>query len=125
MKHIIIALFMAFSLNSFSQDSTMIANSELESVFNAIDTLVYQDGVKGDLIRDLNYQIKNYEFLVIQDSILVIYKDHQIDILNEQLVLYDDRLKKVDKWYKKPWVGFILGCATITASSWIVKNVID
>ena len=34
-------------------------------------------------------------------------------------------LKKVDKWYNKPWVGFILGCATITTSSWIVKNVID
>ena len=120
MKNFILALFMIFSLNSFSQDSTTIANSELDRVFNAIDTLIYQDSIKAELIQDLNYQIKNYQFLVIQDSILVIYKDRQIDILNEQINLYDDRLKKVDKWYRKPWVGFVIGAATVTLSSWVV-----
>ena len=53
------------------------------------------------------------------------YKDRQINLLNREILLYDDRLKKVDKWYKKPWVGFIAGCATVTLSSWVVKNVID
>lgn len=113
------------SNDSIGLDSTTISNEELERVFDAIDTLVYQDSVKTVLIRDMEYQIRNYEFLSGQDSLLLNYKNRQIDILNEEIVLYDNRLKKVDKWYNKPWVGFIAGCATITVSSWIVKNVVD
>ena len=108
-----------------SLDSTTISNEELSKVFDAIDTLVYQDSVKTVLIRDMEYQIRNYEFLSSQDSLLLNYKNRQINILNEEIVLYDNRLKKVDKWYNKPWVGFVAGCATITLSSWIVKNVVD
>ena len=113
------------SNDTISLDSTTISNAELEKVFNAIDTLVYQDSVKTVLIRDMEYQIRNYEFLSSQDSLLLNYKNRQINILNEEIVLYDNRLKKVDKWYNKPWVGFVAGCATITLSSWIVKNVVD
>ena len=108
-----------------SLESTTISNEELSKVFDAIDTLVYQDSVKTVLIRDMEYQIRNYEFLSSQDSLLLNYKNRQINILNEEIVLYDNRLKKVDKWYNKPWVGFVAGCATITLSSWIVKNVVD
>ena len=113
------------SNDTISQDSTTISNAELNKVFDAIDTLVYQDSVKTILIRDLEYQILNYEFLSSQDSLLLNYKDRQINILNEEILLYDKRLKKVDKWYNKPWVGFVGGVATITLSSWIVKNVVD
>lgn len=116
---------MVISNDTISLDSTTISNEELSKVFDAIDTLVYQDSVKTVLIRDMEYQIRNYEFLSGQDSLLLNYKNRQIDILNEEVILYDARLKKVDKWYNKPWVGFIAGCATITVSSWIVKNVVD
>lgn len=127
-KLVILFSFILLSLTTFSQvvdDSTTISNQELEEVFKAIDTLVQQDSLKTVLINDLKTQINLYQSLSSQDSILLGYKDKQIGILNETIVLYDDRLKKVDKWYNKPWVGFILGCATITTSSWIVKNVID
>ena len=116
---------MMLSNDTISLDSTTISNAELEKVFDAIDTLIYQDSVKTVLIRDMEYQIRNYEFLSSQDSLLLNYKNKQINILNEEIVLYDNRLKKVDKWYNKPWVGFVAGCATITLSSWIVKNVVD
>tara|TARA_R110002020_G_scaffold113236_7_gene260332 strand:- start:5843 stop:6232 length:390 start_codon:yes stop_codon:yes gene_type:complete len=127
-KLVILFSFILLSLTTFSQvvdDSTTISNQELEEVFKAIDTLVQQDSLKTVLINDLKTQINLYQSLSSQDSILLGYKDKQIGILNETINLYDDRLKKVDKWYNKPWVGFILGCATITTSSWIVKNVID
>ena len=127
-KLVILFSFILLSLTTFSQvvdDSTTISNQELKEVFKAIDTLVQQDSLKTVLINDLKTQINLYQSLSSQDSILLGYKDKQIGILNETIVLYDDRLKKVDKWYNKPWVGFILGCATITTSSWIVKNVID
>ena len=127
-KLVILFSFILFSLTTFSQvteDSTTISNVELEEVFKAIDTLVYQDSVKTVLINDLKNQVNLFQTLSEQDSVLLGYKDKQIGILNETINLYDDRLKQVDKWCKKPWVGFIAGCATVTLSSWVVKNVVD
>ena len=127
-KLVILFSFILFSLTTFSQvtdDSTTISNTELEEVFKAIDTLVYQDSIKTVLINDLKNQIGLHQTLTNQDSVLLMYKDRQIDLLNREILLYDDRLKKVDKWYKKPWVGFIAGCATVTLSSWVVKNVVN
>ena len=120
------ALIFLISFNSYSQtseDSVTIAKSELTEVFAAIDELVYQDSIKTIIIEDMSMQIKNYQFVHIQDSLLYGYRGRQIDILNEQINIYSKELKAVDKWYKKPWVGFIGGCVTITLESWILKNI--
>ena len=48
------------SISCFSQtesDSILIPRTELEEVFNAIDTLLEQDSIKTVLISDLKYQI--------------------------------------------------------------------
>ncbi len=126
MKNFLLCLLLLLSFNVFSQtesDTVKIPRIELEKVFDAIDTLTKQDSIKNVLISDLNLQIKNYELLSRQDSMLMMYNGRQINLLNQEIKLYDDRLKKVDKWYKKPWVGFIVGCATMTASSWIIYNI--
>ena len=86
-------------------------------------TLIHQDSVKNVLINDLTYQLSLYKTLSQQDSILLETKNKQIVILNETIDLYDERLKKVDKWYNKAWVGIIEGMALTTLSSWIIKNV--
>jgi len=125
-KLVIFFSFILFSLNGFTQtteDSTTISNIELNKVFSAIDTLVEQDSIKTVSINDLNNQIKLYQTLSQQDSILLNTKDRQMVILNETIDLYDERLKKVDKWYNKAWVGIIEGMALTTLSSWIIKNV--
>ena len=126
MRNFILVLLLGLSINVFSQtksDSVLIPRTELTKVFSAIDTLTAQDSIKTILISDLKLQITNYETLSKQDSLLLLYNARQIGLLENEIKLYDDRLKVVDKWYKKPWVGFIIGVATITTSSWIVKNV--
>ena len=127
-KLIVLFSLVLLTFSSFSQttdDSTTISNAELEEVFNAIDVLTKQDSVKTVLINDLKNQINLYQTLSKQDSILLDYKNKQISILKETVTLYDDRLKQVDKWYKKPWVGFISGVATVSLSSWIIGNIIQ
>jgi hypothetical protein len=126
MKKILLVLLLMVSINCFSQtesDSVLIPRIELDEVFNAIDTLMEQDSIKNVLISDLKLQINNYKSLSRQDSLILLYNTRHIELLNTEIKLYDDRLKKVDKWYNKPWVGFILGAATITTSSWIVSNI--
>jgi len=125
-KLIVLFSLVLLTFSSFSQtteDSTTISNTELEEVFKAIDVLTQQDSVKTVLINDLKKQVNLYQTLSKQDSLLIDYKNEQISILKETIILYDDRLKQVDKWYKKPWVGFISGVATITLSSWVIRNV--
>jgi len=38
-----------------------------------------------------------------------LYPFQEVNLLKDQIKLYDDRLKQVDKWYKKPWVGVVGG----------------
>ena len=112
MHYFFIFVFLLMSNFSFSQDTISIPQSELNQFFEAVEDLEYQDSLKTILIQDLEYQIKNYELLSKQDSIILSYKQQEIKLLNEQIKIYDDRLKKVDKWYKKPWIGFVAGTLT-------------
>ena len=126
MKKILLVLLLMVSFNCFSQtesDSILIPRSELNEVFDAIDELTKQDSIKNALISDLKLQVNNYRLLAKQDSMILNYHNRQIELLNIEIKLYDDRLKKVDKWYNKPWVGFVVGAATITTSSWVLSNI--
>jgi len=109
MKNILLILLTIITFNCYSQVIVEIPEDELEEVFLAIDTLKQQDEVKSILIFDLESQIRNYEMLSKQDSMILDYRLQQVKLLNEQIKLYDDRLKQVDKWYKKPWVGVVGG----------------
>jgi hypothetical protein len=109
MKNILLILLMIITFNCYSQVIIEIPEDELEEVFLAIDTLKQQDEIKTSLIFDLESQVRNYEMLSKQDSLLLNYRLQQVKLLNEQIKLYDDRLNQVDKWYKKPWVGVVGG----------------
>ena len=109
MKNILLILLMIITFNCYSQVIIEIPEDELEEVFLAIDTLKQQDEIKTSLIFDLESQVRNYEMLSKQDSLLLNYRLQQVKLLNEQIKLYDNRLKQVDKWYKKPWVGVVGG----------------
>ena len=109
MKNILLILLMIITFNCYSQVIIEIPEDELEEVFLAIDTLKQQDEIKTSLIFDLESQVRNYEMLSKQDSLLLNYRLQQVKLLNEQIKLYDNRLNQVDKWYKKPWVGVVGG----------------
>ena len=109
MKSILFTLLIFLTLNCYSQDIVQIPQKELNNFFLAIDTLKQQDSIKTVLISDLELQLKNYILLTQQDSLILNYKFQEIILLKDQIKLYDDRLKQVDKWYKKPWVGVVSG----------------
>ena len=105
MKNILITLFLGLSSIGYSQDTLQIPAVELEEFFLALDTLEVQDSAKTVLIQELEFQIKLHEQLAKQDSLIILYKDQEIKLLNAEIDLYIYRLDKVDKWYNRPWVG--------------------
>ena len=111
--HIFIIIFLLFTSNLSAQDKIVeIPEIELEEFFLALDTLEYQDSIKSILIKDLETQILNYKLLSNQDSLLIEFQKQERILLKQQIDLHLDRLKTVDRWYHKPWVGFIGGTAT-------------
>jgi hypothetical protein len=102
-------IILLFPLCLFAQDTVNIPQSELDEFFLALDTLEQQDSIKTLLIEELESQIINYKTLANQDSTLSLYHKQEISLLNDQIILYDNRLKIVDKWYNKRWVGTMIG----------------
>jgi|TARA_R110000822_G_scaffold43702_8_gene117775 hypothetical protein len=126
MKNVLLVLLVLLTLDSYSQvgtlpqlfrstiyvDTVKIPQLELDEFFLSLDILEQQDSIKSILILDLETQIKNYNFLSQQDSLILNYKNQELVLLKNQINLYDNRLSQIDKWYYKPWVGFVGGIAT-------------
>jgi hypothetical protein len=109
MKQLLLALLLGVSSICYSQDTLRIPQAELEEFFLALDTLNTQDSIKTILISDLEAEIILYNRLSQQDSLIIAYKNKEIELLNERIILYDERLKQIDKWYNKPFVGVVGG----------------
>jgi len=107
MKQILITLSLCVSSLCFSQDTLQIPAIELEEFFLALDTLETQDSIKTILIEQLEKQIEFHLELNDHNDNIILYRDEEIELLNNQITLYRDRLNEVDKWYKKPWVGVV------------------
>jgi len=90
-------------------DTLQIPALELEEFFLALDTLETQDSIKTILIKQLEKQIEFHLELNDHNESILSYKDQEIELLNDQIIIYTDRLNQVDKWYKKPWVGVVGG----------------
>jgi|TARA_R110000803_G_scaffold57063_2_gene114881 hypothetical protein len=107
MKQLLTLLLLGISSICFSQDTLQIPSSELEEFFLALDTLQSQDSIKTIYISNLESEIFLLQNLTQQDSLLLAYKTQEIQLLNDQIELYDKRLNQVDKWYNKPWIGVV------------------
>ena len=110
MKRILYILILLFTFNVFSQDKIVkIPQSELDAFFLAVDTLEQQDSIKTLLIADLELQLNNFKKLNTKNESILLNKDQEIILLNDQIKLYEDRLKITDKWYHKRWFGIVVG----------------
>jgi hypothetical protein len=86
-----------------------IPQSELDAFFLAVDTLEQQDSIKTLLISDLEIQLTNFKSLNEKNESLLLNKNEEIVLLNNQIKLYEDRLKITDRWYNKRWFGVVVG----------------
>ena len=111
MRFLILIFFIFLGGVTQGQDTIPIPQDELEEFFLALDTLETQDSIKTILITYLEREIYFYKLIGEQDSLLLSYKDEEIELLNIQIELHINRLDRVDKWYNKPIVcaagGFI------------------
>ena len=124
MKNLLFILATIISLNCFAQDKIVkIPQSELDAFFLAVDTLEQQDSLKTILITDLEFQIVNLKDLNKNCEDLVLNKANEIILLNDQIKLYDDRLKIADRWYNKRWFGIVIGVAGTSTAIYLAGQI--
>ena len=124
MKNLLFILVTILSINCFAQDKIVkIPQSELDAFFLAVDTLELQDSLKTVLITDLEFQIVNLKDLNKNCEDLVLNKANEIILLNDQIKLYDDRLKIADRWYNKRWFGIVIGVAGTSTAIYLAGQI--
>jgi hypothetical protein len=102
-------LIAMLSIGAFAQDTIQVPQIELDGIIEAMDTLVEQDSINNLIILSLETEVRLFETIIKQDSLVLAYKQEQIVLLESQIQLYDDRLNQVDKWYDKRPFGVVIG----------------
>jgi hypothetical protein len=109
MRIVLSILIAMLSMGAFAQDTIQVPQVELDGIIEAIDTLVEQDSINNLIILSLENEVRLFETIIKQDSLVLAYKQEQIVLLESQIQLYDDRLNQVDKWYDKRPFGVVIG----------------
>ena len=109
MRLVLSILIAMLSIGAFAQDTIQVPQVELDGIIEAIDTLVEQDSINNLIILSLETEVRLFETIIKQDSLVLAYKQEQIVLLESQIQLYDDRLNQVDKWYDKRPFGVVIG----------------
>lgn len=124
MRNLLFILTTIISFNCFAQDKIVkIPQSELDAFFLAVDTLEQQDSIKTLLITDLELQLDNFRTLNAKNESILLNKDQEIILLNEQIKLYEDRLKITDKWYNKRWFGVVVGVVGTSTAIYLAGQI--
>ncbi len=100
---------------SFSQYT--LTKEDVETLYNSINELEYQDSLNVEIINNLNVQITMYKELVESDSSIIADQKEQIELLEEQIKMIKP------KWYDNKYLYWLYGAGTIVISSWVTANV--
>ena len=121
---IILIASCATSKKCCAQDKIVkIPQSELDAFFLAVDTLEQQDSIKTLLIADLEIQLTNFKSLNEKNELLLFNKQEEIVLLNDQIKLYEDRLKITDRWYNKRWFGVVVGVVGTSTAIYLAGQI--
>jgi len=120
---LVLFLFVALSFNGgiaqSHPDSVSFSYEEVQNMANNIKTLQKNLDLEQQENSKLNEIITEYERISQKDSLIIGYREKQIELLNEEIALYK---RKNSFWKSETW-GFIEGVGLIVISSWVVSNI--
>lgn len=127
MKYILIITTFILHLNVLSQYSdTCFTEKEIHLISETLDSLYYIDSVNNEIINTQQQVIKDQDHIIYYDSIQQVYYQQQIDLLKNNIDIYIDREKLLQKkWYQKPIFWFAGGIATTLLTGKMISIIIQ
>ena len=126
MKQLILILL--FPIVGFGQTvvDTCFTTQQLHDISETIDDLYYKDSVNTELINQQTAVINKQDELIKLDSMQLVYKQQQIDLLESNIDLYVDQQKKLQpKWYNNKAIWFGAGILTTVLTGKLIVEVIQ
>jgi hypothetical protein len=126
MKQLILILL--FPIVGFGQTvvDTCFTTQQLHDISETIDDLYFKDSVNTELINQQTAVINKQDELIKLDSMQLVYKQQQIDLLKSNIDLYVDQQKKLQpKWYNNKAIWFGAGILTTVLTGKLIVEVIQ
>ena len=123
-----LALFVCPSIGAqeVPPDSTITMSGEQYNQLRAdIQALLESDSIHLEIIKQQDLQITQLNQIIVQDSMLVSFKDFRIGLLEDEIGLYKDKVDDLadTSWKNSKGVWASIGAAGMVLASWIIKNV--
>jgi hypothetical protein len=126
MKQLILILL--FPIVGFGQTvvDTCFTTQQIHDISETIDDLYFKDSVNTELINQQTAVINKQDELIKLDSMQLVYKQQQIDLLESNIDLYVDQQKKLQpKWYNNKAIWFGAGILTTVLTGKLIVEVIQ
>jgi len=126
MKQLILVLL--FPIVGFSQTvvDTCFTTQQIHDISETLDDLYYKDSVNIELINQQTAVINKQDELIKLDSMQLVYKQQQIDLLESNIDLYVEQQKKLQpKWYNNKALWFGAGIITTVLTGKFIVEVIQ
>jgi|TARA_R110001592_G_scaffold98132_2_gene280506 hypothetical protein len=126
MKQLI--LILSFPIIGFGQTvvDTCFTEQQIHDISETLDDLYYKDSVNIELINQQTAVINKQDELIKLDSMQLVYKQQQIDLLESNIDLYVEQQKKLQpKWYNNKALWFGAGIITTVLTGKLIVEVIQ
>ena len=126
MKQLILILL--FPIIGFGQTvvDTCFTEQQIHDISETLDDLYYKDSVNIELINQQTAVINKQDELIKLDSMQLVYKQQQIDLLESNIDLYVEQQKKLQpKWYNNKALWFGAGIITTVLTGKFIVEVIQ
>ena len=126
MKQLILILL--FPIIGFGQTvvDTCFTEQQIHDISETLDDLYYKDSVNTQLINQQTAVINKQDELIKLDSMQLVYKQQQIDLLESNIDLYVEQQKKLQpKWYNNKALWFGAGIITTVLTGKLIVEVIQ
>jgi|TARA_R110000803_G_scaffold140777_1_gene207309 hypothetical protein len=126
MKQLILILL--FPIIGFGQTvvDTCFTEQQIHDISETLDDLYYKDSVNIELINQQTAVINKQDELIKLDSMQLVYKQQQIDLLESNIDLYVEQQKKLQpKWYNNKALWFGAGIITTVLTGKLIVEVIQ
>ena len=127
MKKIVTLLLLFISINTIAQidtNTTCYTDTEVLNISNYIKDLEQKDSLNTILLSQYSTQIQLYKTQSKQDSLLFVYKQQEVDLLNYQVNNY---IKLVNittpKWYERKLITFTAGMVTVWGTLYVSNKI--
>ena len=118
----LVFILILFTNTLFAQIS--FTEQEVISLDSMITWHEQNDSIKSHSILLLDKQLGLYKQQTTLDSTLLFYKDQELELLNNRVLLYKDLSDAYKpKWYDKKVIWFLAGVVTITPSAIVLDKV--